>query len=405
MILFGQDQSIITNVRDLALVKPTYTDSWEPMGRGLKVFRSGDDPTIYQKVFFDQKHKFQYPPTSLLIMDVLNRLLPQSGAVQILLNWISWFSVLGTILFSVLIFRDGLRKFVPEEYERYKWVFDILVIIFGLTFFPLLRGFFLGQIQTWLNFLFSMSLWFWMHKQEGKSGVCLGLISVIKPQMGLFVVWGFLRKHIKFCISLCGVAFTALLISIWRYGLPAHLKYLEVLSYIGKRGETYYPNQSINGLLNRLLFNGNNLDWEAFKFAPQNDIVQMATLISSILFIGWISFFLRKIQETDNGLGFATAGLVFTLASPVAWEHHYAILLPIFALLFPRLWALRDKWRGGIFWLCLSYVLVSNFFSIVQATAATYWNFLQSYMFFGGLILLGVLIKLQLLEKKIQETA
>ena len=46
------------------------------------------------------------------------------------------------------------------------------------------------------------------------------------------------------------------------------------------------PNQSVNGLVNRMLFNGNNLEWDAWHFAPPNAIVQLATMLTSALLIG-----------------------------------------------------------------------------------------------------------------------
>jgi alpha-1,2-mannosyltransferase len=397
LFVFGQDKTLFNDTRDTLLARPTFADSWEPMYRGLKVFISGDDPTIYQKVFFDQKHKFQYPPTSLIIMDVVKRVVGTGPELLFSLDLISWLSVVGTIFFTVLIFLEGLKRYVPEESAKKTWLPIVLVIVSSLSFYPLVRAYVLGQIQTWLNCLFALSLWFWLKNRKEISGACLGLVSIIKPQMGLFLFWGLIRKYWKFSLMIGGFAAFFLGISIWRYGMPAHLKYLEVLSFIAGRGETYFPNQSVNGLVNRLLMNGNNLEWDAFRFAPPNEIVRIVTLLTSILLIGGVLFFNKRVQEIDSWLGFVTAGLAFTLASPVAWEHHYGILLPIFALAFPKAWELRSRWKGGIVWLMVSYLLTDNLYLFVNATVSTPWNILQSYLFFGALILLGVLVNMQII--------
>jgi alpha-1,2-mannosyltransferase len=396
---FYNDNTLTKYAEEFLLIHPKYTDSWEPMNRALNVFRSGEDPTIYQKVFFDQKHKFQYPPTSLLIIDFLKRVFPNSESAQSILGWISWLCVWGTIAFSTVIFLEETKKRMPDEYFRYKWIFTFLTIIIGLSFYPILRGFYVGQIQIWLNFLFTLSLWFWMRKDETKSGVCIGLIAIIKPQMGLFSLWGLIRKNWKFCASLLGVVTFVLLISLWRYGLSSHLKYIEVLRFIGTRGESYYANQSINGLLNRILFNGSNLEWNAFKYAPENGLITLITTISSAILLFILFIVTWKSDNKDDGLDFSLAALVFTMASPVAWEHHYGILLPIFGLLFPRVWEARRVWKGGVFWLLAAYLLTANFYSITQSLADTNWNFLQSYVFFGGLIILGVIVKLKYITK------
>jgi hypothetical protein len=125
-------------------------------------------------------------------------------------------------------------------------------------------------------------------------------------------------------------------------------------------------------------------------------------MLTSTIFISAAMFLKKNLPERDSWLGFATAGLLFTLASPVAWEHHYGILLPIFVLAFPKTWQLRKYWKSGLIWLATAYLLTANLFLFANLTAATSWNFLQSYMFFGGLILLGVLIKLQLLTERIE---
>jgi alpha-1,2-mannosyltransferase len=397
IFILGKDKSLINYSRDTFLANPSFADSWDPMNRALKVFDSGDDPSIYQKVFFDQKHKFQYPPTSLVVIEVIKRIYDQNKPLNSVMDWISWFCIIGTVIFTVLIFLKGVGLYISDEGPANIWLSAILVFIFCFSFYPFLRAYILGQIQTWLTFLFTLSLWFWLQKRKGITGVCLGIISIIKPQMALYFFWGIIRRYTKFCFSLAGVAIVFLGVSVRHFGLLAHIKYLEVLSFIAQRGETYFPNQSVNGLINRLFFNGNNLDWDAWNFAPPNSTVRLITMVTSSLFIIFALVFIKKLPETDSWLSFVTAGLVFTIASPVAWEHHYGILLPIFALALPKAWQLRNKWHGGLIWLAVSYVLTSNLFLITNTLAGTYLNFLQSYLFFGALILLMVLVRMQII--------
>ncbi len=402
IVFVGRDQSQIANIKSIFSIDTKYNDSWDPMFRSLRVFYEGEDPTIYQKIFFNQKHKFQYPPTSLIFLDVFRKVLNSFERTYILINWISWICLWGTILFSILIFFEAWRKYLPDDDSPriLKIGIGIVLTFSGLAFFPINRAFFLGQIQICLDMLFAVSLWLWLKRKNLGSSICLGLMSVIKPQMGLYAIWGFFRRQWKFCTGIIGVATLFIFVSLWRYGLPAHMKYLEVLSFIGKHGESYYPNQSINGLMNRILFNGNNLEWDAWHFAPENTLVQVVTVASSFLLIGFALFFNRRMSDEDGLLSFATAGLAFTIASPVAWEHHYGILFPIFALIFPKVWQVRSQWKQGFFLTSLAYLLTANIFLFVNNLASTYWNFLQSYLLFGALILLGVLAKLQLTSKK-----
>ena len=70
------------------------------------------------------------------------------------------------------------------------------------------------------------------------------------------------------------------------FGLANHLDYLPVLSHLAERGEAYYPNHSVNGLLNRLMSIGepaalHNLEWGDGAFPPFNRWVYWTTTISS----------------------------------------------------------------------------------------------------------------------------
>jgi hypothetical protein len=81
-------------------------------------------------------------------------------------------------------------------------------------------------------------------------------------------------------------------------------------------------------------------------------------------------------------------GLAATMASPIAWEHHYGVALPIFVV--------AERFvtgRGARLALAASYVLVANCFWITKALAASRWNVLESYLFFGATILLVLLLR------------
>jgi hypothetical protein len=84
-----------------------------------------------------------------------------------------------------------------------------------------------------------------------------------------------------------------------------------------------------------------------------------------------------------------------TLASPIAWEHHYGILLPIYALLFAPVWRRRHEHPLALGLFAASYVLASNYFGIARrfAEAGGAWTLLQSYLFAAALIVWGLLLK------------
>jgi hypothetical protein len=84
-----------------------------------------------------------------------------------------------------------------------------------------------------------------------------------------------------------------------------------------------------------------------------------------------------------------------TLASPVAWTHHYAVLLPVFAAAAPATWTARSLGAARFVLLAVSYLLIANNFRALNRLAETPFNFLQSYVLFGGLLLLFHLYRLR----------
>ena len=85
-----------------------------------------------------------------------------------------------------------------------------------------------------------------------------------------------------------------------------------------------------------------------------------------------------------------------TIASPIVWTHHYGVFLPLFALTLPVVLETRRGRRLNLAVLAVSYLLVANNYRVVNRLfAETSVNFVQSYVFFGGLLFLGLLYRLR----------
>ncbi|TXH51513.1 MAG: hypothetical protein E6Q93_21895 [Burkholderiaceae bacterium] len=87
--------------------------------------------------------------------------------------------------------------------------------------------------------------------------------------------------------------------------------------------------------------------------------------------------------------------LSVTIAAPIAWEHHYAVLLPILALLVPGWMAdpapARPRMRAAA--LMALFVIVAQRLDITHRLADTWMNPLLSYLFFGALAVLVLLYR------------
>jgi len=274
---------------------------------------------------------------------------------------------------------------------RERVLLALVVISATLLFYPSMRAYRNGQMQAWINLLFAIALAAWARGRAGTSAACLAFAAMIKPQLGLFVLWAAVRRKpamlLAFAVVL-GAGFGATL--LW-LGPAPFVGYLDVLRYIAERGETFYPNQSVNGFMNRLVRNGSSVDFGEAMPEPHGTVA-LATALSSLVIIGLALLPPRRAPGSEaSPEDFAFMGLAATLASPIAWEHHYGVLLPAFALLARSF--LEGGLSGGRLWLAaLAWFLTANSWEAANVFADTPLRFLQSTLL-AGVVCLAVVLR------------
>jgi len=347
----------------------------------------------YEVIFFQQHIKFQYPLTSLLPYYFLERMGVSDGRVYRISQVLCWLSICAIVLLVIWIaWRFFSGADVREHNLRCKALLPVTVGLAGLCFYPLMRCFDLGQLQTIITLFFTLAFLCWMSGREKTAGALMGLMALMKPQYVLFLAWALLRRKYGAFVSGLVCLMAGVVVAFAVFGVHNNLDYLRTLQFIERHGESLATNQSMNGLLNRLFFNGDNLGWTGQNFAPYLPVVYLGTVLSSLALLGLAFFYPSQWRPRGGVADFACLALVATMASPVAWEHHYAILLPIFAWL----WFGDYAWRAGklrIFLIALAYVLASNSIVPVAIFASLpVLNVLQSYLYFAaGMVLFLVL--------------
>jgi alpha-1,2-mannosyltransferase len=355
-------------------------DSWGPMEAARSHLASGDPRPVYDAILFEQKVKFQYPPTSLLPLEALHRWADSSAPA--LLNAFTWAAVVVTALATGALLRGGGG-------ER-GWVLFALGAGATLLFYPVVKAYSLGQIQAWITALLALLLLAWRHGRRTAAGVLLGLACAVKPHFAIVVVWALLRRERRFAAAAVLTITAVLAVSLPLYGLANHLNYVKALAFMGRHGEAFYPNQSMNGLLNRLVGNGSNLEFLWDRFAPYDPVVFAGTVLTSLAILAIALFGPSAPGARGGEVDLAAILLAAVMASPIAWEHHYGVLAPIDAVLGPRVLRRGNRWPAVLFG--LSYLLSANFLAVAQALAPTAWNFLQSYLYFAALIVFALLL-------------
>jgi alpha-1,2-mannosyltransferase len=371
-------------------------DSWAPMLQALHFWQAHPGSSIYQGVFFTEHIKFQYPLTSLLPFAVLSRLGIGDARISTLLGGVGWASVAAVAVLSVAIARRSAAA-LDGPPRRLDAATIAAILLSSVLFYPLLKSCVIGQVQTELTLAFAAAFYCWLRSRERTAGALIGVIILFKPQFFLLLVWAALRKRWGAAISGMIVIALVLPIAVIVFGWQNNLEYLAVLRSLSRVGESFFQNYSMNGLLNRLLFNGGEQMFHQDSFPPYDPVVYAGTLVSSIFLIGLGLVF--PVGRSPGGRArrggmadFACMTAVATIASPIAWQHHYGVFLPIVVWL----WFGRASGRApvrGMAWLVAAYILLSDCMSPLNLLyQAPVLNVLQSSLYFGGLIVVWILL-------------
>ena len=98
---------------------------------------------------------------------------------------------------------------------------------------------------------FALAILCYITGYETIAGILLGLMASIKPQYALFIIWGLLRGNKRLAIAMIVTGALGLLLGIREFGFAMYVDYLRGLSFLAQHGESFYSNQSFNGLVGR----------------------------------------------------------------------------------------------------------------------------------------------------------
>jgi alpha-1,2-mannosyltransferase len=368
-------------------------DSWAPMREALDYARTVGPESLYQEIFFNRHVKFQYPPTALLPMlglqslgiDTTNGFLNNINRALIVLNAVG----VGWLFRLVLIRTHGQEAAASPGGTSGA----VLAGAATLLFYPVMMGFWLGQIQIWIDTGFTFACVAVLSNRRMAAGAIVGLICLLKPQFGVFALWAILRREWRFLLGAAITIIPCSLISLAVFGLTAHLGYLRELSFLSQRGEAMIANNSVNGILNALLGTANPLVWDDHGFPPYNPIVHLGSLAAAVILVV-VSLWPRLGKSAINGLlDFQFAALAYTMAAPIAWEDHYGIMAPMLATLFCLLATAPESVRRRQQLIAFAAVFLLSAICVTshRYTIVTSLNLAVGYLFFAGLGALAML--------------
>jgi hypothetical protein len=376
-------------VRMIGLAKHSGEDSWFPMGRALDFLHGSPIGLLYQNLFFSEHIRFQYPPSALLLLDLL-RSLGITASTQ--LNSIN----AGLLMIFGLVFAIfSVWMLGPIRWSGFRLPIGPIAFLVAVRFYPNNAAFQFGQIQLLLGLLFLLACFALLSERRALAGCLVAAAVTIKPQFVLFGLLALWQKDWRFVVGFVSVFGSAAVLAVWLYGWDNNLDYLNVLKFLSEHGEYHHLNQSINGILVRSLYAGPSIDLDPNHLLPQPfppfiRAVYLATTLSSLIMIA-IPFAYRVRGAANNVLCFCVAGALFTMASPIAWVHHYNVLLPGYVVVLKFILDRERGWAAlaalGISFIMTGFPLVAPF-----SPTAPGFNLMQSHVFFGACILVALLL-------------
>ncbi len=268
----------------MAVEHEATADSWRPMLQALDAWDRGEP--VYQTVFFTEHVKFQYPLTTLFLPMALRSPSRTGNALIKALNRVSLAVSAVCVACTAALFVVTWFGPRPDWRDWPIWLGLGTIVAGSVLFHPVLMSYVLGQIQSFVNAALAAMLLAWRLNRRIAAGVALGIACLIKPHFALLIVWGLLRRAWSFAASTAVVIAIGGAAALAVFGVRDNLDYARVVSYMAARGEAITANQSVNGLLNRLVQPPEAREWDFHSFPPPHPVVRAGTFAAALVLVG-----------------------------------------------------------------------------------------------------------------------
>jgi hypothetical protein len=324
---------------------------------------------------------FIYPPLALaLYRPFADRDVEDARRAIVAANHVLFFLV--CLLLGVYVARQPAAR--PWE--------AALVIPAALVFHPLTRALEINQATLVVTFLVALAFVALAEGWPAAAGCALAAAAVIKPHLVLLLPFLFAIPRVG--IAAVAAAATAggmlLATSVAYAGWANHVDYVTRVIPMLSAGYAFYPNQSWNGLFNRLYDQPPPTE---FVLAPPRAAVRVASYVFGLATYVVALAAARRSQGTPPSptVLLSLAWIATTVVSPIAWDHHYAPALFAFATLYAvcRSGARRPAWLPAA--TAVAFALMAGYFD-VRALQGAGPRLLASTVFAGGLLLMAACI-------------
>ncbi len=274
-------------------------------------------------------------------------------------------------------------------------IFVLLSALLFLIFQPTWESLIRGQLDVLILAAAMVGLWCYLRKQHmWLAGVLLAFVTMLKLYPGLLVLYLLWKRRFSavagFIVGFAGFTLLSGIVAgwdvMWRY-------VSEVLS-VQTAAVPWPENQSWTGLLSRFVIPAAKTTWyTTIPFDPAMRWLLYALVLSTVL-LSVVALGRRAASAYTFIQGYFVTLLLMVMLWPTSWIHYETLLLPAFLLLLYRQIdpAYRRWWRMLLLALSFGLIAFGNEYTVLtpELHADTWLRLLQSYKFFGMLVLWGL---------------
>ena len=277
------------------------------------------------------------------------------------------------------------------------WKRLILILLIAINT-PIYYSIWLGNTtQTVFLFVIASFMCFRL-KRDIWSGVFLAIAGLIKIPLLFPILYFVLRKRWQVVKGFLVTILMTVGLSVLVCGINLNLIWFRecILAFVGKVLAAYNV-QSVDSFVIRLLSDAPIDTWD---YTEGSWLFKLLRYSFFLILIGGTSFVILRSPanssaEAEN-LEFSSFLCLTLLVSPISWTHYYLVLLLPIALYLGGQLGIPNRWYWFIP-MAFSILLVTlpNVRSITSENsviAALTRHFLVSHFFWGGVLLLGILL-------------
>jgi len=306
---------------------------------------------------------FPYPPvTAIFYIPFI--VFPYAFS-QTIFTILSFFCVFGIIFLTQIM----LRKFQLVDFMLFSSV--------ALLSFPVKFTLGMGQINIIAFFLILFSFFLFKNHKIFLAAPLLTIGVILKPIYVFLLIYFFTKADLKFVNIFMSSLLLFLVLSFVFFGFEVNAYYLQFITphFADVDGREVYYNQGIMGFTSRL---------------TEHTLTRKVLAYSFSFIVLIIPLVLKKKNLIDDIAFFSSLTAALVLIDPLAWQHHFIILIAPFIYCYYIL--IRYKNYILLTYLGISYLLVSINIQQPQNFNMLPQKLILSHVFYGGLLLFGVLV-------------